>query len=351
MSHHYVPGGCSPDALGRSGSRHRLAPAQERIISERDRGWPGLPGLMVALRSGRFRTGQRSHLAEPLTDVAVARHRALRSSEEPSGRSVPSWRFEPIPPVRSSRASCCFGDYGAAGLAVTLRIRVDDPGRFHFGPQRSFRPRLHPSAGRRPPAGRPSGRGRLDRVGRADRLPGALALGEPQVAPLLIAGGVPLPRRCGSASNAFLTRSISFGVIPGATVTATVLAMICAVGAAYLGAGAGPCAPAGRPGGHHGRLLHRGRTLAAFLWFSKTAFRSLGRFAMPLTGAAVLFALQALVTGLLVGYLVGIDALGVWNFSMAMVVLPAVCCRPARAGDICGVRADARRLERWRRCG
>ena len=64
---------------------------------------------------------------------------------------------------------------------------------------------------------------------------------------------------------------------------------------------------------------------------------------MPLTGAAVLFALQALVTALLVGSLVGIDALGIWNFSMAIVVLPrGLALGPPRASDLRGVRANAR---------
>ena len=45
---------------------------------------------------------------------------------------------------------------------------------------------------------------------------------------------------------------------------------------------------------------------------------------MPLTGAAVLFAVQALVAALLVGHLVGIEALGIWNFSLAIVVLPGL---------------------------
>ena len=146
------------------------------------------------------------------------------------------------------------------------------------------------------------------------------------MAPLLIAGGLTLLLvALGSASNAFLTRSMSFGVIQGATVTAALVAMACAVGAAYLGAGAWALVLQ--------QVVLAGTMSAFFIvaarWrpsfeFSRTAFRSLARFAMPLTGAAVLFALQALVTALLVGSLVGIDALGIWNFSMAIVVLPAV---------------------------
>ena len=146
------------------------------------------------------------------------------------------------------------------------------------------------------------------------------------MAPLLIAGGLTLLLvALGSASNAFLTRSMSFGVIQGATVTAALVAMACAVGAAYVGAGAWALVLQ--------QVVLAGTMSAFFIvaarWrpsfeFSRTAFRSLARFAMPLTGAAVLFALQALVTALLVGSLVGIDALGIWNFSMAIVVLPAV---------------------------
>ena len=156
--------------------------------------------------------------------------------------------------------------------------------------------------------------------------PAALALGDPEIAPLLIAGGLTLLIiAAGSASNALLTRSMSFGVIQGAGVAAALLSMLAAIAAAALGAG---------PWALVLQQVVVAVTMSAFFivaarWrpsieFSHAAFRSLSRFAMPLTGAAVLWALQALVTALLVGEFVGIHALGIWNFSMAIVVLPAL---------------------------
>ena len=133
--------------------------------------------------------------------------------------------------------------------------------------------------------------------------PAALALGEPGVAPLLIAGGLTLLLvAAGSASNALLTRSMSFGVIQGASLSASMTAMVCAVAAASLGAGAWALVL---------QQLVLATTMSVFfvvaarwrpsLEFSLPAFRSLSKFAMPFTGAAVLFALQALIAALLVG--------------------------------------------------
>ena len=282
---------------------------------------------MVALRSGRLRTGQRSLVAEPLTDVP----------SHDIGRSLKRgavWAIGSQSAVQAVRLVGVVvlarlltpGDYGAAALAVTLASFSMTLGDFGFGTAlvqaETASQRWASTACWAALGAGAIGSGLAALVA----YPAALALGEPQVAPLLIAGGLTLFLvAAGSASNAFLTRSMSFGMIQGATVTATVLAMICAVGAAYLGAGAWALVLQ--------QVVLAGTMTAFFIvaarWrpsfeFSQTAFRSLGRFAMPLTGAAVLFALQALVTGLLVGYLVGIDALGVWNFSMAIVVLPAV---------------------------
>ena len=56
--------------------------------------------------------------------------------------------------------------------------------------------------------------------------------------------------------------------------------------------------------------------------FSRTAFRSLSRFALPLTGGSGFIVLQGLLTVLLVGHLLGIEELGIWNLSMAIVIVP-----------------------------
>jgi len=155
-------------------------------------------------------------------------------------------------------------------------------------------------------------------------LPAAWILNEPEVAGLLMAGGLTLFLvALGSASNALLTRSMSFGVIQGATVAAWAVATACSIPAAALGAGAWALVLQ--------QLLIAGVTSAVFIFaarwrpsleFSREDFRSLTRFALPLTGGSVFFLLQGLVTGLLVGGLVGIDELGVWNLSMSLVVLP-----------------------------
>lgn len=282
---------------------------------------------MVALRSGRVRTSQRALVAQPLTDVA----------SQDIGRSLKRgavWAIGSQLVVQVVRLAGVVvlarlltpADYGVAALAVTLASFSMTLGDFGFGTAlvqaETASQRWASTAWWAALGAGAVGSG----LAALAAYPAALALGEPEVAPLLIAGGVTLLLvALGSASNAFLTRSMSFGVIQGATVTAALVAMACAVGAAYLGAGAWALVL---------QQVVLAGTMSAFfivtarwrpsLEFSRTAFRSLARFAMPLTGAAVLFALQALVTALLVGSLVGIAALGIWNFSMAIVVLPAV---------------------------
>ena len=282
---------------------------------------------MVALRSGRVRTSQRALVAQPLTDVP----------SQDIGRSLKRgavWAIGSQVAVQAVRLAGVVvlarlltpADYGVAALAVTLASFSMTLGDFGFGTAlvqaETASQRWASTACWAALGAGAVGSG----LAALAAYPAALALGEPEVAPLLIAGGVTLLLvALGSASNAFLTRSMSFGVIQGATVTAALVAMACAVGAAYLGAGAWALVLQ--------QVVLAGTMSAFFIvaarWrpsfeFSRTAFRSLARFAMPLTGAAVLFALQALVTALLVGSLVGIDALGIWNFSMAIVVLPAV---------------------------
>ena len=69
--------------------------------------------------------------------------------------------------------------------------------------------------------------------------PAARLLGESEVTGLVIAGGLTFFLvAAGSTSNALLTRSMSFGVIQGAGMIATLIATACAIAAAALGAGA-----------------------------------------------------------------------------------------------------------------
>ena len=155
--------------------------------------------------------------------------------------------------------------------------------------------------------------------------PAALALDEPEVAPLAIAGGMTLFLvGVGAASNALLTRSMSFGILQGATLVAWILATGSAVAAAALGAGAWALVL-------QQVLLAMATTLwvvVAARWrpsleFSRSAFRWFSKFALPVTGTVVFAVLQMLVTVLLVGHLADVEELGNWNFAMALVMVPA----------------------------
>lgn len=283
--------------------------------------------LIPAPRPGRVRAGEAPPAARTLTDVAP----------QDIGRSLKRGAIWAIGSQLAVQAVRLVGvvvlarlltpsDYGTAALAVIVASFSMTIGDFGFGTalvQQRTASQLWSST----TCWAAIGAGAIGSgITALVAYPAAIVLGEPEVAPLLIAGGLTLFLvSTGSASNALLTRSMSFGVIQGAGVTASIVATACAVGAAALGAG--PWA-----------LVIQQLVMAATIsivfivaarWrptleFSRLAFRSLSRFAMPLTGAAVLFAVQALVAALLVGHLVGIEALGIWNFSLAIVVLPGL---------------------------
>lgn len=154
--------------------------------------------------------------------------------------------------------------------------------------------------------------------------PAALVLGEPEVAPLVVMGGLTLFLvATGSASNALLNRSMSFRAIQVATATAWVFATASAIAAAALGAGGWALVLQ--------QVVLAAASSAMFIlaarWrpsleFSRAAFRSLSRFALPRTGAHSFAVLQALISAVLVGYFVGVDGLGIWTLSMALVLTP-----------------------------
>lgn len=156
--------------------------------------------------------------------------------------------------------------------------------------------------------------------------PFALALGDPEVALLAMAGGLTLLIvGAGSASNALLARAMRFDIIQGASLIALVTGTTCAITAALLGAGAWALVLQ--------QVVLGAVTSAIFIgaarWrpslqFSQTAFRSLSKFAIPRTGGHVFGALQTLVSILLIGSLLGIEELGIWNLSMALVLVPLV---------------------------
>ncbi len=154
--------------------------------------------------------------------------------------------------------------------------------------------------------------------------PAARLLGESEVTGLVIAGGLTLFLvAAGSTSNALLTRSMSFGVIQGAGMIAALIATASAVVAAVLGAGAWALVLQ--------QVVLAAVTSACFIvaarWhpsleFSRAAMRSLTRFAVPYTAGSAFIVFQGLVTVLLVGALLGLEELGIWNLSMAIVVVP-----------------------------
>jgi O-antigen/teichoic acid export membrane protein len=154
--------------------------------------------------------------------------------------------------------------------------------------------------------------------------PAALALDDPEVTGLVITGGLTLFLvALGSTSHALLTRSMSFGVIQSAGLIGSACATAFAITAAVLGAGAWALALQ--------QVVLAAVTAALFIlparWrpsleFSRADMRSLSKFAFPYTGASVFFLLQQVVTVLLVGHFVGIEALGIWNLSMAIVIVP-----------------------------
>jgi O-antigen/teichoic acid export membrane protein len=155
--------------------------------------------------------------------------------------------------------------------------------------------------------------------------PAATLLGEPAVTGLVIVGGSTFfLAAAGSASNALLTRSMSFGVIQGATLAASLVAAASAVTAAALGAG--PWALVLQQvvlSALTSALLIISARWRPSLQFSRSAFRSLSKFAMPVTGGTVFGVVQPLIAALLIGHLVGVTELGIWSLSMAVVVIPA----------------------------
>jgi PST family polysaccharide transporter len=155
--------------------------------------------------------------------------------------------------------------------------------------------------------------------------PASLVLGEPEVTGLVIVGGLTFFLvATGSTSNALLTRSMSFGVIQGATVAAWLAAAAAAITAAAVGAGAWALVIQ--------QVVLAGVTALLFIiaarWrpsfqFSRDAFRSLSAFALPVTGGSVFGVVQPLLAALLIGALLSVHELGIWSLAMSVVVLPA----------------------------
>ena len=273
----------------------------------------------------RARVGTRRHVARPPADVAP--HEIERSLKRGAlwaiGSQVALQAIRFVGVVALARLLTP-NDYGAAAFAITLASFSMVLGDLGYGTalvQAATGSQRWASTACWCALGAGAVGSGLAALG---AYPVALALGEPEVTGLVAAGGLTLLLvASGSASNGLLTRSMRFDVIQSATVIASVFATVSAVGAAALGAGAWALVLQ--------QVVLAAVTSAVFIlaarWrpsfeFSRSAFRSLSRFALPLTGGSGFNALQGLLTVLLVGHLLGIEELGIWNLSMAIVILP-----------------------------
>lgn len=166
--------------------------------------------------------------------------------------------------------------------------------------------------------------------------PAAHIIGTAEIAPLVLLGGSTLFLvGAGAASTALLTRSMKFGAIQAASLAA--LAVSTGAAVALAASGAGPWALVTQQA-----LLAAVTSLSIIViagWrpsvaFSVADFATMSRFSLPITGGAIFFALQSIVTVLLVGKLEGVQALGVWTLSMSIVIVPLMLIAAPVAGVI-----------------
>jgi O-antigen/teichoic acid export membrane protein len=154
--------------------------------------------------------------------------------------------------------------------------------------------------------------------------PIAQFMGEPQVAGMVVAGGLTFAMySVGSASQAVFMREMQFRSIELRNWLALVIGGVTAIIAAL--AGAGPWALALQQIGFMG-------TLVAALWFragwrptldfSRPAFREMASFAIRIAGGRWARLIELLVLTLLIGKLTSVTELGAWTFGMSMVILP-----------------------------
>jgi O-antigen/teichoic acid export membrane protein len=271
------------------------------------------------------RETRRPRVAQPPTDIA-------RQDVERSLKRGSLWALGSQIAVQAVRFAGVVvlarllspDDYGAAAVAVTIGAFSMILGDLGYGVALVQAPRAS-QLGASTAFWCAIGAGAIgSAVAALGAYPAALLLDEPSVTPLVIAGGLTLFLvAAGSASNALLNRSMSFGVIQGATTAAWVLGTASAIAAAALGAGAWALVLQ--------QLILAAATSAVLIlaarWrpsfeFSQDAFRSLSKFAWTVTGGHAFGALQPLVAVLLVGSLVGIEELGIWNLSMSVVLVP-----------------------------
>ena len=154
--------------------------------------------------------------------------------------------------------------------------------------------------------------------------PVARFMGEPEVAGMVVAGGLTYAiYSVGSASQAVYMREMKFRSTELRSWLALVTGGIVAIIAAA--SGAGPWALALQ------QIAYIG-TLVAALWFragwrptlefSRPVFRDLWRFAIRIAGGRWARLAELLVLTLLIGRLASVPELGAWSFGMSMVILP-----------------------------
>jgi O-antigen/teichoic acid export membrane protein len=154
--------------------------------------------------------------------------------------------------------------------------------------------------------------------------PVAAFMGEPQVAGMVIAGGLTFALySVGSSSQAVFQREMKFRRIELRNWLALLVGGIVAVVAAVLGAGPWSLA------------LQQVAYMSVFvagLWFragwrptlefSRPAFRELASFAIRIAGGRWARLIELLVLTVLIGKLSSVAELGAWSFGMSMVILP-----------------------------
>lgn len=154
--------------------------------------------------------------------------------------------------------------------------------------------------------------------------PVAQFMGEPQVAGMVIAGGLTYALySLGSASQAVYTREMKFRSVELRNWLALLIGGVVAIVAAAAGAGAWALALQ--------QVVYMG-TFVSALWFragwrptlefSRPVFRDLRRFALRIAGGRWARLIELLVLTLLIGRLASVAELGAWSFGMSMVILP-----------------------------
>jgi PST family polysaccharide transporter len=154
--------------------------------------------------------------------------------------------------------------------------------------------------------------------------PVALFMGEPEVAGMVIAGGLTYALYAiGSASQAVYMREMKFRNIELRNWFALLTGGVVAIAAAA--AGAGPWALALQQIAFIGTLVVGFWFRAGWrpaLAFSRPVFRDLASFAIRVAGGRWARLFELLVLTVLIGRLASVAELGAWSFGMSMVILP-----------------------------